>query len=114
MEARKAIFYARYEVSAVGGEFLSTGHLLLGLVRVSPHLFENPDSLRVDLESLLANPAKPDTAGDVPLSDEATRALQLAVGLAKDSTVEPEHILEAIRRTDPGLPVWHRPSPLDQ
>ncbi len=37
-DARKAIFYARYEASLLGSSEITTAHLLLGLFRADPAL----------------------------------------------------------------------------
>ncbi len=36
--ARKVIFFARYEASQLGGEYIDTEHLLLGVFRSDPPL----------------------------------------------------------------------------
>src|SRR5688572_33102250 len=77
-DARRALFFARYEASQFGSLTIEPEHLLLGLLRLeqnaaSPFLAALPD-----IRSTFARdkPALPTTV-EIPFSAAAKRALQL-------------------------------------
>lgn len=77
-QARRSIFFARYEASAAASGHIELAHLILGLLREDRSLA----ALVPDLESLrseLVTPAKIATSSsaDLPLSMECKRALAL-------------------------------------
>ena len=109
-KARRAIFFARYEASQFGGQFIDTSHLLLGLLREDrlrlagllrdDELFENAAVLL----GLEASAEKVSTTVDIPLSHEAKRALAYAAEEAtrlRHSHIGTDHLLLGLLR-EPG------------
>jgi ATP-dependent Clp protease ATP-binding subunit ClpC len=109
-KARRVIFFARYEASQFGGQFIDTSHLLLGLLRVDrvrlrellrdDELFENAAVLL----GLEASAQKVSTSVDIPLSHEAKRALAYATEEAMrsdHSQIGTYHLLLGLLR-EPG------------
>jgi ATP-dependent Clp protease ATP-binding subunit ClpA len=95
-DARRALFYARYEASLLGSITIEPEHLLLGLLRhqnaASPFLAPLPD-----IGSTLAQgkPVIP-TSVEIPFSGPAKRALQLAAQEAdrlQHAHIGAEHLL---------------------
>jgi hypothetical protein len=101
--ARRAIFYARFEASQYGSHIIDTEHLLLGLLREDHALakwfpgekyFEQ--EIRAEIERHIARGERISTSIEVPLSADSKKVLLLAsetsdrLGLAH---VEPVHIL---------------------
>ena len=87
-EARRVIFFARYEASLLGSPTLETGHLWLGLLRQSKKLVKRlaPKVTAEVIHERLAhkglNSQRISMATDVALSDEAKRALAAAAAEA--------------------------------
>jgi ATP-dependent Clp protease ATP-binding subunit ClpA len=85
-KARRVIFYARYEASSFGSPWIEAEFLLLGLLRENKHAvlrwLGNGDgelSLREEIaRHIYQGPAIIPTSVDLPLSDEAKRALNYA------------------------------------
>jgi ATP-dependent Clp protease ATP-binding subunit ClpA len=86
-KARRVIFFARYEASLSGSTAIEPGHLLLGLLREDPALFQQlrPDSpgevaeIRKSVESRFPPPKeKVGPSVDLPLSPSAKRVLDRA------------------------------------
>ena len=82
--ARRVVFFARYEASNFGSPCIDTQHLLLGLLREDKLLFHRVQ-LKVDFETARQDvtsrikPGKPiPTSVDLPLSEQAKRALKYA------------------------------------
>jgi len=110
--ARRVLFFARYELSVLGGETIDPAHLLLGLLRDSKdtdRLFTSrnipPAELRVKIEQGVARGATLPTSVEIPFAAATERVLHFA---AEESdrllhhTVEPEHLLLALlRENDP-------------
>jgi len=109
-KARRAIFFARYEASQFGGQFIGTSHLLLGLLREDrarlagllrdDELFENAAVLL----GLEASAEKVSTSVDIPLSHEAKRVLTYAAEEAErlgHSHIGADHLLLGLLR-EPG------------
>jgi ATP-dependent Clp protease ATP-binding subunit ClpC len=109
--ARRALFFARYEVSERGGPTIDTEHLLLGLIRdlrgligrildaagVSPH------ELRKDIEARIEVHEKIPTSVEIPFSDHAKRALEAAAGEADrlgHRYIGTEHLLLGLLREE--------------
>jgi ATP-dependent Clp protease ATP-binding subunit ClpA len=107
--AQIAIMFARVEAGRVGAESIDTEHLLLGAMRtdpvtisaIAPHM-----TLDVVRERATAGhaPAAPmPISVDLPLSDDAKRALDQAGALAAthgSALVRTEHLLLALMTTD--------------
>src|SRR6266849_293001 len=111
--ARRVIFFARYEASQYGGQYIETEHLLLGLLREDPGLFRRflrPTSVAADIRTEIERQITPrkriSTSVEVPLSDESKQVLKLA---AEESDrlghrhVEPEHVLLGMLRLEGSL-----------
>jgi ATP-dependent Clp protease ATP-binding subunit ClpC len=87
-EARRVIFFARYEASLLGSPTLETEHLWLGLLRQSTKLVKRlaPKVTAEAIHERLArhglNSERISMATDVALSDEAKRALAAAAAEA--------------------------------
>jgi ATP-dependent Clp protease ATP-binding subunit ClpC len=85
-EARRVIFWARYEASAFGSAEISTVHLLLGLLRDGTQIVQHFLGAESSIEALqkdLAGTqpksvAQVSTSVDLPLSIDAKRVLAYA------------------------------------
>ena len=85
--ARRALFYARYEVSHLGGRAIETDHLLLGLLReakgVTSDIFERAelrlDAVRADVQRRMTGGELVSTSVEIPFSEETKRILNWAV-----------------------------------
>lgn len=79
--ARRVIFFAREEASALHSGFIDTEHLLLGLLREDKVLAlrlppQAQAEIRREIEQRLVNPARwVPLSVDLPLSDDSKRAL---------------------------------------
>src|SRR5262249_33437829 len=86
-EARRLIFFARYEGGRFGAPAIDTEHLLLGLLRegkgrASTLLASRGipfSSLRIEVESSVTRLSPGSTTVEIPLSSAARRALEIAV-----------------------------------
>jgi hypothetical protein len=84
-KARRVIFFARYEASTLGTEYIDTEHLLLGFLREDKALIREV-LLNVDYESArekiseAVGPKKIDvpTSADLPLTEDAKHVLKYA------------------------------------
>src|SRR5262245_35738455 len=81
--ARRVIFFSRYEASQFGSTTIESEHLLLGLLREHPELFQrflgpSLTGLRDDVERRLEMKEKVSTSIDLPLSMECKRILSFA------------------------------------
>ena len=109
--ARRALFFARYEVSQRGGYVLDTEHLLLGVLRegsgIMPRLLALANApvaaLRRDIDARPVSEEQVSTSVEVPFSAGAQRALQLA-GEEADrllhNYIGTEHLLLGLLRCD--------------
>ncbi len=106
-DARKSIFFARYEASHLGGSEIDTEHLLLGILRADRNLARRLFPLRVTEEAVRARvtadrpPAaeKTPTSVDLPVSLTVKRALTYASeesARLNDPHIGPEHLLLGI------------------
>ena len=95
-KARRVIFFARYEASQHGSEYIETPDLLLGIMRENRGLIARLLSagwpefvrLRADVEALFAKPAqKIATSVDLPLS----RASKLALAYGAEESERLSH-----------------------
>jgi ATP-dependent Clp protease ATP-binding subunit ClpC len=105
--ARRALFFARYEVSALGGNAIETEHLLLGLLRQSKGLTSdvceraqlNDDALRAEVKARSAGRVRHSTSVEIPFSEETKRILNAAASEADGlghNHIGTEHLLLAI------------------
>lgn len=79
-KARRAIFFARYEASQFGSEYIKPDFVLLGILRENPGVGQrwlgaNYAELRERVAQLYPTPKRLATSVDLPLSNEAKRAL---------------------------------------
>jgi hypothetical protein len=104
--ARRTIFFARYEALEAGYSAIQTEHVALGLLRdrwLVEALLSGRDArgLRRALLSNLTQVEKRAVAEDIPLSGEAKRALAYAADAADtlfDSHIGNEHLLLGVVR----------------
>ncbi len=103
-DARRAIFFARYEVSNFGATEIDTSHILLGALRENSELFAtfliagtSIESMRNQIVSTLPeSQLKVSTSIDVPLSEGATEVLAHAARESKllgDDKIRMIHLL---------------------
>lgn len=104
-KARRTIFFARYEASQHGNQYIETPCMLLGLIREDKVLFAGlltgePDGLTrlvADVEALCPNSGKKvATSVDLPLSHASKRALAYAAGESERQnhpTIGTRHLL---------------------
>jgi ATP-dependent Clp protease ATP-binding subunit ClpA len=85
-QARRAIFFARYEASQYGSPFIETEHLLLGLVRVDKALAkafsergDGSAEIRAEIEQHIRRGERISTSVELPLSERSAKVLKLAV-----------------------------------
>ena len=79
-KARRTIFFARYEASQFGAEFIEPGHLLLGLLREDRTLLPalEFEAIRKEIEARYPIREKVSTSVDMPLSNPSKRILAYA------------------------------------
>jgi ATP-dependent Clp protease ATP-binding subunit ClpC len=101
--ARRAIFFARYEGSRFGSDYIEPEHLLLGILRADPNIATKLRSSGVTEESIRARigPGRErvSTSVDMPLNSHAKRALRLAAEETK-TAIRPEHLLLGLAREE--------------
>jgi enamine deaminase RidA (YjgF/YER057c/UK114 family) len=109
--AKRALFFARYETSQLGGLAIETEHLLLGLIReweenASPNvarLHLSFDTIRKEIASRTVVREKVATSVEIPFSAQAKRVLQYAAEEAdrlRHSAIDGEHLLLGILREE--------------
>src|SRR5262245_22470567 len=84
--ARRSLFFARYEVSVIGGRSIEPQHLLLGLLKEPDALFAHllatanatPDALRQRIYAHIAatGSAPPAQSIEIPFSSDAKQVLE--------------------------------------
>jgi ATP-dependent Clp protease ATP-binding subunit ClpC len=110
--ARRVLFFARYELTQLGGETIDPAHLLLGMLRDSKgadRLFASrnipPADLRRTIEQRVGRGATFPTSVEVPFAQATQRVLNFATEEADrllQHTVQPEHLLLGLlRENDP-------------
>jgi enamine deaminase RidA (YjgF/YER057c/UK114 family) len=110
-EARRSLFFARFEASQLGSVFIETEHLLLGLIRegkaltsrVSACSHLSLEDIRKDIEGRTVFREKVATSIEIPFSTEAKRVLQFAAEEAdrlQHQDIGPEHLLLGILRQE--------------
>jgi ATP-dependent Clp protease ATP-binding subunit ClpC len=111
--ARRALFFARYELSALGGETIEPAHVLLGLLRdskVADRLLANRNvplaELRSKIQGRVPGGVKFPTSVEVPFAQATQRVLTFAAEEADrllHPTVEPEHLLLGLLRENDSI-----------
>ena len=102
--ARRVLFFARYEISELGGDAIDTEYLLLALVRqakgFSSDVFERADlkydTLRDDVRARMAGRVRHSTSVEIPFSLETKRILEGAAAEADrlgHNYIGTEHLL---------------------
>jgi ATP-dependent Clp protease ATP-binding subunit ClpC len=104
--ARKTIFFGRYEASQFGSAYITPEHLLLGMYRDDPATLDRAlgDSYKAsdvlkEVRALIPQGEKTSTSIDLPLSNESKIILAHATQAAedrKDVHIGNEHLLFAI------------------
>jgi ATP-dependent Clp protease ATP-binding subunit ClpC len=110
-DARKVIFYARYEASRLGATALETDHLWLGLLRqnkrlvkrLAPHV--SAELIEQRITQPLGDTPRVSMTVDLPLSEPVQRALQLkpaerATQPMDESPIKVDDIILALLRED--------------
>jgi ATP-dependent Clp protease ATP-binding subunit ClpC len=109
--ARKALFYARYEVSQLGGQSIESEHLLLGLMRdrqgLISEIFDRAhvpiERVREEMARRCADRPKVTASVEIPFGDDVKRSLMLAAeqaDLLGDPEIGREHLLLGLLRQD--------------
>jgi len=110
-QARRVLFFARYEVSRLGASVIDTEHLLLGLARQSEGLIARILALsRVSLETLRGEVEARCVAGErvsasveIPFTPGAQRVLRFAAEEAdrlRHTHIGTEHLLLGLLREE--------------
>jgi ATP-dependent Clp protease ATP-binding subunit ClpC len=112
--ARRVIFFARYEASALGSSSIEPEHLLLGLLREGGGIVGTilqrsritHDVVQKEVESRRAPHEPTSTSVDMPLSSEAKSALQHAAdeaSLVQAERIDVPHLLLGLLREPASL-----------
>ncbi len=109
-QARRTIFFARYEASQFGAKSIESEHLLLGLMRehsrLTNRLFEtgtHSAEIRKEIEQRKPAAKRVSTSVDLPLSHECKRALAFAAEEANRMNhkhIGNEHLLVGLLREE--------------
>jgi ATP-dependent Clp protease ATP-binding subunit ClpC len=110
-DARRALFFARYEAAQRGSVSIGAEHLLMGLIReptgvtdlIATHTRIPLESIRREIESRMNVGAKVAGAVDVPFGAETKRILQFAADEADrllHHDINIEHLLLGILREE--------------
>jgi tRNA-Thr(GGU) m(6)t(6)A37 methyltransferase TsaA len=105
-DARRTLFFARYEATQLGGMTIEPGHLLLGLLhegRASDLVPRGLDDARSAIAAGMQPGARVAAAAEIPFSAPAQRVLILAAEEAdalKQSHIGAEHLLLGILRQE--------------
>jgi ATP-dependent Clp protease ATP-binding subunit ClpA len=107
-EARRAIFFARYEASQFGSPYIESEHFLLGLLREDKTYLAltflslpDLDSLRAEIKSRTLTRKDVSSSVDLPLSNECRRALAYGAEEAErlgKAQIGTEHLLLGLLR----------------
>lgn len=109
--AKRALFFARYEVSQLGATSIQPEHILLGLTREGSGLVAqilalsqvSPDDIRGEIERRSVFREKISTSVEIPFSAETKRVLQFAAEEAdrlRHSYIGTEHLLLGLLREE--------------
>jgi ATP-dependent Clp protease ATP-binding subunit ClpC len=92
-EARRAIFYSRYEAGQLGSTYIQSEHLLLGLLRANPIIADtvlrspgDVEVIRKQVQEQTGSRGKVSTSKDLPLSNESKRILAYTAEEAEGPT----------------------------
>jgi quercetin dioxygenase-like cupin family protein len=110
-QARRALFFARYEASQLGQRSIETEHLLLGLIRegkgmpgaILDRAHVPVEDLRREIEGRLPFQEKVATSVEIPFSSVTKRALQFAAEEADrllHNHIGTEHLLLGLLREE--------------
>src|SRR5260370_319988 len=114
-QARRFLFFARFEASQLGNVCIETEHLLLGLIRelggerqgLTSHLFArsrlSPEDIRKEIEGRAVFREKVSTSVEIPFSPETKRVLQYTAEEADrllHNDIGIEHMLLGILREE--------------
>ena len=110
-EARRVLFFARYEASQLGSISIETEHLLLGLIRegqgIVGRIFTRShlslEHIREEIEARVVFRERVPTSVEMPFSSETKRVLQFAAEEADRLThndIGPEHLVLGILREE--------------
>jgi hypothetical protein len=111
-QARRVIFFARYEASQFGSPYIETEHLLLGIMRanavLSRQLLPNTSmqALHNEIEAHTTNYQTIPTSVEIPLSNESKRVLAYAAEEAdrlREKHIGSEHLLLGLLRESRSL-----------
>lgn len=109
--ARRALFFARYEASQMGGTSIEPDHLILGLIRKSKGLVPqilalsqiSPDAIRAEIKRRPVSKEKISTSVEIPFAAGANRALLYAAEEADrlmHDYIGTEHVLLGLLREE--------------
>lgn len=100
--ARRSIFFARWEAHQFGADEIGHEHFLLGLLRQEPNLFgEAGRAIRDEIEKNLPRVEKASTSVDLPISIALKRSLAYAAEEAERANhqhIGVEHLLLGLLR----------------
>jgi len=110
--ARRALFFARYEVAQTGGLSIEPEHLVLGVLRDWADAVlrfagagESEQTIRGRIDPLLSTGERVSTSVEIPFSDQCKHALQGAA-IEADSLgnhwIRPEHLILGVMATADG------------
>ncbi len=112
-QARRVIFFARYEASNYGSRYIETEHLLLGLLREDRALAKRfpgqanvEPEIRSEIEKRITRGERISTSVEMPLSVECKKVLNLAEETADrlgHRAIGTEHLLIAILRVESSM-----------
>ncbi len=101
-KARRVVFFARFEASQYGSQYIETEHLLLGVIREDPRLANRflptgaSETIRQRVDSLKPRRTTFSTSIDIPLSKEGKSVLRNAADEADrmaHNHIGTEHLL---------------------
>ena len=109
--ARRALFFARFEVSSLGGSQIRSEHLLLGILRgdaglvgrILAEAHVSHDAIWLELERSAAPDEKVPTSVEIPFAGEAQNALKAAAEEAdrlRHAYIGTEHLLLGLLRVE--------------
>src|SRR5882724_13676955 len=107
--ARRLIFFARYEASQFGSPFIEAEYLLLSLFREDPALLKSlvpklaQENVRKQIEDHIPKGSQISTSVDLPPSEEAKRVLKYAMEEAdglSDQHIGTEHLVLGMLREE--------------
>ena len=108
-QARRVIFFARYEASALDCDYIHPEHLILGLLREDKSLFghmafSEKEAIRRECEGVFPKTdQRRSTSVDIPLTHEAKRSLSYATEEANDlnhKDIDTGHLLLGLLRVE--------------